>query len=115
MGIKASKPATEASCIEVMHLSCYWHYIAVHNNSLALQEKGCNLVLIMALPILGRREPKPHSLTVRLSATAIKRLRTLSRDCGLSQASIIEYLILHEACDFPSNSSNGMTVKKIKI
>lgn len=64
----------------------------------------------MALPMIGKREPKVHSVTVRLSANGFKKLKLLSKDCGLSQAAVIEYLILQEAnCpEIPA------TMKKLK-
>lgn len=47
----------------------------------------------MTLPRLPKKDPKTVSVTVRLSADIANQLKILSKDHGLSQADVVEYLI----------------------
>lgn len=49
----------------------------------------------MELPTLPAREKRPVAVTVRLSKTAVGRLRSLAKAHNMSQADVIEHLLAH--------------------
>ena len=51
----------------------------------------------MALPKKPKQEPRPIAVTVRLSKKAVDSLKALAKDNNLSQADVIEHLILQES------------------
>lgn len=51
----------------------------------------------MTLPKLPKKSPRPNAVTVRISKEAVKALKELADKNNLSQADVIEYLILNEA------------------
>lgn len=54
------------------------------------------LLIIMTLPRLPKKTPKTVSVTIRLSPDVANYLKVLSKEHGLSQADVVEYLISAE-------------------
>lgn len=50
----------------------------------------------MALPVKAKKETRPVSISFRVSARAASNLKTLAKEHNLSQADVIEHLILAE-------------------
>lgn len=50
----------------------------------------------MPLPRKPAKEPRPVPVTVRLSKTAVTALKRLAGENNLSQADVVEHLILEE-------------------
>ena len=50
----------------------------------------------MTLPTKPQKEPRPIQLTVRLSKRVIEALKELAEKHNLSQADVIEHLVLQE-------------------
>lgn len=46
------------------------------------------------LPKLPKKEPRPISISVRLSKKAIDALKNLAKEHNMSQADVIEYLLM---------------------
>lgn len=47
----------------------------------------------MQLPVLPEKERRPVAVTVRLSKTAVARLKNLAKAHNMSQADVIEFLL----------------------
>lgn len=65
----------------------------------------------MNLPTLPKKEPRPIAVTVRLSKIAVDQLKSLSKTHNMSQADVIEFLILSA---FDSSKSQKKSKKKTR-
>lgn len=63
--------------------------------------------LIMALPSDSKRDARPIQVSMKLSEKAVSQLKTLAGAHNLSQASVVEYLILQEFKEFQSKKGRA--------
>lgn len=58
----------------------------------------------MALPKKQKTDPRPIAVTVRLSIKAVEALKLLAKEHNLSQADVVEHLILQEQKSYSRRS-----------